>query len=1150
MLSSADLAVYRAGQAHIRRYLSVAPRTSVYTATVNALTTDSETGGIHQLTLTGGTGTLSEVRAGLTIDIGTTAGGRDVGQARVRKNLTGAALDIGVIAPAECAAAVGQHVTIRRERRLWRVLPRVVATSVGAPYPDSFTLYADYDTPYTNQNDAVQPHANITAAVGGAPVRPAGFVDSGQPYRTVTLHAGTSVALGHGASITAYAWEVGDGTITVGSASSAGITVRFPVGFRYIALTVTDSSGVTHTRYFPIWAHDDDNMPLTAFRVVDDVRTAEAGRRMTIEAFGADGTWGAAALPAGTTLCYWELAQYRADGVSAPASQTDSLLGWALSDGETARIGDASRARVEIGGAAAWLSRFGATPQTLRDTGAASAAWDEMRRITADRAAHYALRVWSNALTLCNFYPAGVSDTAQRFTLDGGSVWRAAGAAAAAGRIGRISADSLNGIWLRREYSHLSEGERAGRSSVLALTAADWADADGLTLGTARAPQTGVVEGRGAAWDSSATDVTAPTAYASRAPGRTDGAGAASGRTAAQILPLVDAQATLNALTGHAYAAANNPRETLTIRLLHPIDALEPAWDEPVTVTWAGGGVMGMALDAAPCKVTRVEIAHDNGGTNDAAKMVTWTLIPSTRGLPGESVPIITTVNPPPLDPPPPVDPPGVLTGNTRRIALFATDNRLYRTTNFNAASPTWTSVNLSALANWGGGTLCDFTVDAYSPAYISGSGAVNGWIATTSHWQRITDIFGSPVLATAVALTDTTQARCMNFERGTQNWGIIPSYKEGVGVRAGRTTTGTGLAGQVLLGTASGSGGDIWTPGLAVSPHIAGKAYSSDFTSSGGSSGCYTYTHGAANWTLSGTNTGSPDRWRNGGISLTLGGATFTVDSIQTLGDGLGITTLRWTAYAGGSQIFDYVWYSGNFTSAWVDDVQNWSGAVSGADQVVVSANGNLDIHDVEVCVTVTGGGTVSPRAIATTDYGATWASTSAFALSGGLATSIVVPYQNTAFTTLFYGDGAASARRLKRSIGGVVTNISPTHGGNMYGVGLAPNQGNRAIASSDGNPNLLVLVGYSSVTGHYGVFLTRNAGAAAPTWTPILAPAASVLYRGVYVAGDGGETLFLFGANGAIGMSTPTAGGGVRVVSKRGNLSTTGAIVGLCGG
>jgi hypothetical protein len=178
----------------------------------------------------------------------------------------------------------------------------------------------------------------------------------------------------------------------------------------------------------------------------------------------------------------------------------------------------------------------------------------------------------------------------------------------------------------------------------------------------------------------------------------------------------------------------------------------------------------------------------------------------------------------------------------------------------------------------------------------------------------------------------------------------------------------------------------------------------------------------------------------------------------------------------------------------------------------------------------------------IRTDDYGATWASTSAFTLNSGLATSIVVPYQNTAFTTIFYGDGAATARRIRRSVGGFALDISPTSGGNIYGVGLASNQGNRAIAVCDSDANTLVLMGYNQSTGNYGVFRTRNAITGTPIWETLIAPGA-IAYRSAYT-GDR-NLAYLIGTNGAIALVD-----GSTVYNKKGNNTSAGTIVGIAGG
>ncbi len=1025
-IPSPDLALYRAGQPHVRRFLSVVPRAPVYTALVSAIQVDPITGGIHAIDFTAGSGTLADALPGFTLDIGTTAGSRDIGLLRLRKAPIAGTFYVGETPPGACAVQIGHHLTVRRERRPWSVTPRLVES--GSPFADSFTWYADYDIAYSDQNDAIQPHANITADAAGNPVRPAGFLDAGQPYRTVTLSAAASVALAHGASVTGYLWNVADGTIVVGTAASASITVRFPAGFRYIALTVTDSNGKTQTRHLPIWAHDSAYPPLTAFHVIRDIRSVssarDSGRAMTIRGFGADGTWSAAAFPAGAALCYWEDCAYGESAAPAPASQTDSMLGWALSDAETLKIADRTVYQVEIGGLAAWLARFPMPPHTLRGLNAASASWDAMRRLTAVRAAHYALRLYSNALTLANFHPSGAADEAESFTFAADSVWDAVRQAASAGRVGAAGCDSLSGLWIRCDFAHLDAADRPSRPVTLALTAADWRDDDGLTVETAYARQIGTVEGRGVSWNG----IDAPAQFASRAPGRVPADGADMARLPPQILPSDGAGGVLNALVGHQLASVN--AADLTIRLIHPIDALEPAWNEPVTLAWAGGGQRGVNVSAQPYLVRRVEIAHATD-SDQPPKIIRWTLHPAPLGQPGESIPLTTTASRPPIPPRPP-SPPGGLGANTSRLALFLSDNTLRRTANFGAASPTWTSLNLTALSGWGGGTLQDFTVDAFSPAYLGTGAGVNGWLLTTTRVQRITDIFGSPALGTATALGGSPIFRQMQFERGVPNWGIIVWSQYAVGVRLVYTTDGATWTAPSLPSAFNNYANNPTygvRPGLWLDPHLAGHAVVTLYTN-------------------------------------------IAVDAASTT------------------------------------------------------------------------------AAYETFDYGATWSAKASPTINPNnwTAGTIIAAFQDTAAARFFYGrtnlsGGAPFPHRFYRN----ATDISPVVSGTAYGITPQNESIWRRAAICDVDQQTAILVGTpvtSSVVS--GVFRTRNALASAPAWEAIIAPSGSVPYRGVYIAGGDPNVWFLFGINGAIAHVTD----GATVRSKKGNLTTSAAVVGLCGG
>src|SRR5690606_26046732 len=140
-----------------------------------------------------------------------------------------------------------------------------------------------------------------------------------------------------------------------------------------------------------------------------------------------------------------------------------------------------SRYTLDVAGAAGWLDRFGGFAQTLIDPGKTPTQWHEMQRLICDRAAHYALRAYTNVLTLANFYPSGMTDEAATLSFGKRSVW-AQISEVIRGYYGVAVCDTLGGIWLRKHFSYYDAAEKAIFSPVITLTNADWTDETGLSF--------------------------------------------------------------------------------------------------------------------------------------------------------------------------------------------------------------------------------------------------------------------------------------------------------------------------------------------------------------------------------------------------------------------------------------------------------------------------------------------------------------------------------------------------------------------------------------------------------------------------------------------------------------------------------------------
>ena len=133
------------------------------------------------------------------------------------------------IAETSFAWTTGHTVTVLDD---YRVFPRPVRTENGFTYFDYDQSPAGLKPRITGIQATVK-----TVAVGG----------------TGSVSFAPSAVSMAGGSITTWAWDVDDGSFTSGSSSSQNVTVQFPIGSRYVHLTVTDSFGYTHYVAVPVW---------------------------------------------------------------------------------------------------------------------------------------------------------------------------------------------------------------------------------------------------------------------------------------------------------------------------------------------------------------------------------------------------------------------------------------------------------------------------------------------------------------------------------------------------------------------------------------------------------------------------------------------------------------------------------------------------------------------------------------------------------------------------------------------------------------------------------------------------------------------------------------------------------------------------------
>jgi hypothetical protein len=710
-LSTADAATIRQDYHTVKRYLSPWPRNVVLRATATSVSKDTDTNGIYEIGFDTVTlGTYQNAVAGYTLDVYTSGGVRR-GSLRLRKDATASTLYVAESAPGEVNVTVGDTLEVIKERKIWRKLPYLAQTNTNTQdFFDTFEIYKDYDLAYTDENEDHRPVANIE-------YKPADFLDTGQDYRTVYLNGANSEPVADGATISSYSWDIGTGSFAPGyTASDSAIYARFPSGEHEVSLTVTDSNSKASTRYAPVWAHGPGFQPLaeSAFRKNRDDTEYGQGRNIDLTIFGNSYEARDELIPQGTLFCYWEVAEFGAQD-APPDQYRGQYLGWAARDATLITL-DFGEYTISLENAAAQLARIDGSEQLFLRRSSPS-EWYEMIDITSDRQLAHILRYETTALDVCNLYLSGVTDewgqkSGSNFgagTVDKAPIWQQL-TALTAEYGGVASADSLNGIWLRRHPSLVEDGG-SGRddiATIIELDNDDWL-ADGIELPNEFTPRVGQLEMDGFAFDGSQVSL-----FQSKAPGRVPSFPASREAGPAQVLPTTSSQDVLASRAGKRLAWSNNPRPEIPIPLWGNFDVFEPAWMEWVTLTVDENNIRGIEIASGRYLVKRVSI-RDSNDPDQPAKRIVLTVEQETDGESGEAweAPESETVDTsgdsydwPGLDYGPydgwnmfPGDSLGTDIYDSAGAAsspslVYAADERyVKRTENFLDATPTWTTV-------------------------------------------------------------------------------------------------------------------------------------------------------------------------------------------------------------------------------------------------------------------------------------------------------------------------------------------------------------------------------------------------------------------------------------------------------------------------
>lgn len=568
-------------------------------------------------------GSIDDVRMGMTVLIGSSDGAWDRGCIYVRADADGVIGGLTTINIGYCSRGSRRgevelvndsYITVLDTYDVWKRASRFVEGEGN---------YKDYELDGLDPLPVAQ-----LGGIGG--LASMGIVSGG--VLTLSFDSSGAYATAPGAALAATAWDVGDGTITVGSDTDAAITATFPAGKRWIRLLKQQ----VDTRYSLPRMH----LVVALASESSGVQTMHRARlRLTPEGatFNCDvkERLNPANYPPGTIAIWWVRERYAGveGSVTGYAVKFAGYVTGMQGYGRGTRTGwerGTTLTAVDVAGRMAMV-RANASSLMREDTVTNS---NQVVGANLDRYAWWLLSWHTTVPLLTDFTWRGVDHPFTAFSSAGGDFYRAVdGVCRAAGM--RLTMDSRGRLAMVDDPLLRDEGERTD-TVLQTLAPGDITRIDRVAkpypaVGMMRA--TAALESTIPAsyYDDDAHD--APPEVHGKAPGDVDGQGAGTAQNGEPwLVPHVSA---LYARLGHALKRQNGDEDALKIALAHGGDGgIEPArmaWVEVSTdddtVGWGDP-----ALTDERCLVLATEYQFD-----DAAGTMrqTITVERETFGTPG-----------------------------------------------------------------------------------------------------------------------------------------------------------------------------------------------------------------------------------------------------------------------------------------------------------------------------------------------------------------------------------------------------------------------------------------------------------------------------------------------------------------------------------
>lgn len=736
VITPTELALLRTRPHKTRLFLSIYQPATVFAAQVNnASAAKGDTAITYNNVITG---TFGSIVAGMTMYVGTIVGGRDLGRIRVR-SATATVVTVAENKHIEWADDV--YLTAVKYYEPWAVYPRITLDA-----DNNATFYKDDDVVYVDQNDVFDPVPMMGPHL-------AGILDEDTVTIDFYFDGSDSYDLNAGGSISSYAWTFEGGTPNSSSAAAPGNITWATPGHYVVSLAVTNNNGKSFTarRHVSVYTSLVGSDPPIVNWGIDSLNGDYARGSWEGELWIRETVDKSVVCEGAQVVIFaddWYGDTKQSIGGNYPTRENIVFVGY-VRDGSVDVDPETSVAKFAVTNLAAKLDAsevFSVSVVSKADP----TTWYEVKNMTVDIALYHYLRWHTTVHTVADIQKNGDTLYVQYADFERAPMYTSVNGFISSTLLGRFIVDRQGQGWLEKKIDIVEVGDRAP-GTALTLTRADWRDL--LTLIQRRELPVSYAEVGGISYEGTGTDVFA--AYISCAPGLTPGY---EGKVTVLTGTVLESQIVTNQLVGNVLANLNKEFPELRLQLSGNYRLLDIAPQERILVTLSSSeNWLGVSLVSEPFIPRQVSISYS---VEDQTCLVDVLLEQESDGPTGEAGPYPAV---PPDDPPepcsdceePPCLPPCDGVEGTGDNCIVVSASFVAYTENFLSSSPNYVN-KTGGIA----GSIIDYILDPFDPANTHYALTVSD-IWRTTNFQAISPTWTS--IGTAATLLGTVGGLAQN---------------------------------------------------------------------------------------------------------------------------------------------------------------------------------------------------------------------------------------------------------------------------------------------------------------------------------------------------------------------------------------------------